>query len=103
MGRLYKLKDIYDFLQEYYNLEWRDFMIIRHECAFPIQVNDFNKSCLRVPAVLYKGEQKQICWISVSNTYFNVYGYDENRNKNKSKLWRELLAKQNNQEQTYGI
>ncbi|MBQ8522311.1 MAG: hypothetical protein IJ458_01445 [Clostridia bacterium] len=99
--RAYKLQDVHYFLKEYYNLEWRKFLIIKDGHTIPIKIQDFNKSCLRVPAVLYHGGSKQICWLTVSNKHFQVYGYEDNRNGNKlkNKLWLDFIAKRNNQEQ----
>ena len=97
----YKLQDVYDFLKEYYNLEWRNFLIIKDGYKVSIKMRDFNQTCLRVPAVLYHGQNKEICWLIVSNKYFQVYGYGYNRNvnKHKNKLWIDFLAKRHNQEQ----
>ena len=100
--RAYKLKDVYDFLKEYYNLEWRNFLIIKDGHTIPIKMSDFNKSCLRVPAVLYHGKTKQICWLTVSNRHFQVYGHgdnDKNNNRRKNKLWLDFIARRHNQEQ----
>ncbi|MBQ7798336.1 MAG: hypothetical protein IJ371_04365 [Clostridia bacterium] len=98
--RGYKLQDVYDFLKEYYNLEWRNFLIIKDSHTIPIKMSDFKKSCLSIPAVLWHGETKEICWMTVSNRYFVVYGYGENnRNKSKTKLWIDFIAKRHNQEQ----
>ena len=50
--RLYNLQDIYDFLKDYYNLEWRDFRILEQGCARPFKMTDFKKSQVSVPALL---------------------------------------------------
>ena len=99
--RAYKLQDVKDFLKEYYNLDWRNFLIIKDGKSIAIKMRDFNQSCLRVPAVLYHGEnEKKICWLSISNTYFSVYGYDvKDKNNHKNQLWVDFIAKEYNQEQ----
>lgn len=101
--RLYNLQDIYDFLKDYYNLEWRDFRILEQGCARPFKMTDFKKSQVSVPALLQSDECKdEICWLTISNRYFVVYGHGENnRNKTKTKLWQAYLAKKYTQEQNF--
>jgi len=100
--RAYKLQDVKDFLKEYYNLDWRNFLIIKDGHTIPIKMRDFNKTCLRVPAVLYHGDSKQICWLSVSNRHFQVYGYQDDKKSNrlKNKLWLDFITKRHSQEQS---
>ncbi len=87
--RLYTLEDIKNFLKEEYDLDWRDYEIIKNGHAVKISDRDFNQSCLCAPAIVYRRELKEIYLLKITNKYFGVYGKNS---QNKTRRWRQLMA-----------
>ena len=92
--RVYSLKDVNEFLNEHYGLDWKDYEIIQGLQAVAVSSRDFRKTSLWVVAVLYRDGEQEFHWMAVSNRYFSVYG---ELNRGKARLWKNFLAKRYNQ------
>lgn len=103
--RNYKLKDVYDYLKEYYNLDWKQFQIYDNNQERGIRMNDFDgnaKTCLSVVAVVYKGSTRILIWLSVSNQDLSILGSSSPILKGIAQprvSWQDFLAQRHNQEQ----
>ncbi len=96
--RHYELKDIYDYLLEYYNIEWLGYKIVDAGLERHIQNHDFEDqtgSQLRVKAIVYNGSKRQIARIYVSNQSLRV-----SVDRKPLITWKAFLAQRYNQEQT---
>ena len=72
----YKMCDIYDYLQQFYNLEWRKYQIKDGKCERCITKSDFSdtpKSSFYVIAVMYQGTKKKSVSLSVDDERLEVY------------------------------
>ena len=103
--RNYKLKDVYDYLKEYYNLDWKQFKINDNNQDRGIRMNDFNGNwCtnLSVVAVVYKGSTRILIWLSVTNQDLGILGSSSNLIKGIAQprvAWQDFLAQRYGQEQ----
>lgn len=103
--RKYKLKDVYDYLKEYYNLDWKLFQIRDEDEERGVRVSDFkgnSKNCLSVVAIVYKGTTRILIWLSVSNQDLGILGSSSPMLKGISQprvTWQDYLSQRYNQEQ----
>lgn len=98
---MYNLKDIYDYLLKYYNIEWVGYMVFDNGVERTVQKKDFGgdngkfESNLNVIAVVYHGSQRQNLWLNVSNRSFSI---DVNTKPKIS--WQDFLVERYSQEQS---
>ena len=72
----YKMSDIYDYLQQFYNLEWRKYQIKDGKTERGIVQSDFSdtkKSSFYVIAIMYQGANQKTVSLSVDNDKLEVY------------------------------
>lgn len=103
--RNYKLKDIYDYLLEYYNIEWASYTIIDNSYQRGIRSFDFNgenKDSLHVIAVAYCGSRIKEVSLEVSNDTLVVYEINPYLHHYKAPKvqWQDFLAQRYSKEQT---
>lgn len=103
--RNYKLQDVYDYLKEYYNLDWKQFHINDNNQDRSIRKGDFDGNwCtnLSIVAVVYKGSTRILIWLNVSNQDLSILGSSSPILKEISQprvTWQDFLAKRYGQEQ----
>ena len=103
--RNYKLKDVYEYLKEYYNLEWKQFQIYDNDKERGIRINDFDGNwCtnLSVVAVVYKGSTRILIWLNVSNQDLRILGSSSNLLKGIAQprvSWQDFLVQRYSQKQ----
>ncbi len=76
MMKNYKMCDIYDYLQQFYNLEWRKYQIKDGKIERSITQSDFSetqKSSFYVIAIMYQGANQKTVSLSVNNESLEVY------------------------------
>lgn len=103
--RNYKLKDIYDYLLEAYNIEWSNYLVLQDGTARTIRNYDFygkDNDCLKVLAIAYCGSRIKLINLYVSNNALKVYEVDPNLHYYaKPEIdWKDFLAQRYNQEQS---
>lgn len=59
--RLYKLRDIKDYIYEQYGLDWKDFMTRDNDLIRGVRSTDFDEDRLSVIAYMYKDGKKSWC------------------------------------------
>ena len=72
----YKMCDVYDYLQQFYNLEWRKYQIKDGKTERGITQLDFKdkqKSSFYVIAIMYQGAKQKSVSLSVDNDKLEVY------------------------------
>ena len=103
--RNYKLKDVYDYLKEYYNLDWKLFQIRNDDKECGVRMSDFKgNGCthLSVVAIVYKGSTRILIWLNVSNQELRIMGSSSSLLKGIAQPrvdWQDFLAKRYSQEQ----
>ena len=55
MAKRYKLQDVYDYILEYYNLDWKEFKIHDKGKVRSVRINDYRGDKLNVMAIIMKG------------------------------------------------
>lgn len=91
MIRKYSLKQVKDFIKEYYGYEWRDYKVLdTGEDRTPRQ-SDFRDSRFEVVAVLYKDGKRLPRIIGVTNSMFYILG--ENNDFSPTE-WQKFLKHQ---------
>ena len=103
--RNYKLKDIYDYLLGYYNIEWASYTIIDNGYQRGVRNFDFNgkyDDCLKVIAVAYCGSRIKTISLDVDNESLLVYEITPylHHYKVPEVKWKDFLAHRYNQEQS---
>ena len=100
--RNYRLQDIYDYLLEYYGLDWKMFMVSDFGLERGIRKYDFGgysgkyKSKLSVDAIVYNGSKRQVLSLIVTNEDLSIgFGY-----KKPETSWSDYLALKHHEEQT---
>ena len=74
--RNYKLQDVYDYLQQFYNLEWRRYQIKDDKTERSIRLSDFNdinEQSFFVVAIVRQGLKRKTVSLSVDNNRLEVY------------------------------
>ena len=108
MKRNYKLKDVYDYLMKYYNLEWRGYQIkdssMKHNNnERGLRSWDFNttKTNFSVIAIVYAGPKQKVISLSVNNENLIVYEVNPylHHYKEPEVHWQDFLARRYAQEQ----
>ena len=107
--RNYRLKDIYDYLKQYYNLDWRLYQIKDHQIDHNAQERgirawDFdnkNKTTLYVVAIMYGGVRRKSVSLYVSNQRLEIYEITPYTHHYKAPKveWQDFLSSRYNQEQ----
>ena len=97
--RNYKIKDVCDYLLEYYNLEWRLCLVLDDGMERGVRNFDFGGKYgtrLSVVAVVYQGSRRKVLPLSVTNNDLSIgYGF------NKPQLsWAEYLVLKHHEEKT---
>ena len=92
---LYNAEDIKTFLKKEYDLDWKNYEVIKNGCKYCMTDKCF-KGGLKIVAIVYRGQTVEIYTITISNNSFNVYGKS---NQKKNEKWKKLLIKKCNQEQ----
>ena len=102
MYRQYKLKDIYDYLLEAYNIEWRMNLVLGDDGKERgVRSYDFGgytgkyADKLSVVALVYNYGKRQPVWLIVTNSSLSL-GVKEK----PTIEWKDFLAQRHNQEQT---
>ena len=107
--RNYKLKDIYDYLLEYYGLEWRLFQIkdfgVKDRGERGVRAWDIGGRSgteLGVIAIVYMGEKQKHIRLRVTNDEFEIYEITPYLHYYKQPEigWKKFLAERHRQEQT---
>ena len=103
--RNYKLKDIYDYLLGYYNIEWASYTIIDNGYQRGVRNFDFNGKYddhLKVIAVAYCGSRIKTISLEVNNDTLVVYEINPYLHHYKAPKvqWQDFLAQRYSQEQT---
>ena len=94
--RNYKLQDVYDYLQQFYNLEWRRYQIKDNKTERSIRVNDFsdiNEESFFVVAIVCQGLKRKTVSLSVDNNRLEVYEINPNLHHYNSPAmdWKKYL------------
>lgn len=90
LNKKYNLQDIYDYLYQYYNIEWVGYQVLGREGG--VRLRDYNttldnKVILRVAAAVYEGNKRKPVLLEVTDDYLVVSGYKEPEVK-----WKDFLA-----------
>ena len=101
----YRMCDIYDYLQQFYNLEWRKYQIKdgKTERGFTqIDFKDIQKASFYVIAIMYQGANQKTVSLSVNNDRLEVYEISPNLHRyDKPNVgWAEYLQVRYNNENT---
>ncbi len=81
MARRYKLQDVYDYILEYYNLEWKDFKIHDNGRVRSVRISDYRGDKLKVTAILTKGLSRSIVILQVDNENLILNGVKQSKVK----------------------
>ena len=100
--RNYKLQDVYDYLKEYYNLDWKLCQIISLNDQHGVRQWNFDGKEgieLCVIAIVYMGEKQKHIRLRVTNDEFEIYEINSHLHYYKSPKvqWKDYLAQRHNQ------
>ena len=104
--RKYELKDIYDYLKQEYDFEWRAFQIRdwKTEQERDLKKSDFKRGKeddLFVVAIVYQGDERKTILLHVDNDVCKVSRINSYPNHKEPEVkWRDFLAERYNQEQS---
>ena len=112
MKRNYRLKDVYDYLMKYYNLEWRGYQIkdssLKHNNnERGLRSWDFNttKTYFSVVAIVYEGAKQKTISLTVSNDNLRIYEVNPylHHYKEPEVHWQDFLIERYSSEQNQDI
>ena len=93
--RNYKISDVYDYLQQFYGLEWQRYLVKDGNNERSLRAEDFNDehSHFYVIAIMLQGTKQKTVSLSVSNDRFEVYEIKPYLHRyNKPEVdWKEYL------------
>ncbi|MBQ7880512.1 MAG: hypothetical protein IJ358_01545 [Clostridia bacterium] len=95
MERKYELNNVYDYLLNHYDLEWKGFQIRNTKGHRTANEDDFDGDYLYEFAVVYQGKSKKLVTLNVTNDKFIVGGY-----KAPEVSWKDFLDNQKEQDLT---
>ena len=103
--RNYNLKDVYDYLLEFYNIEWSSYLINDNGVQRGVRNFDFNgkdDERLQVIAIAYCGSRIKTIRLDVDNNSLIVYEINPylHHYKEPNVEWKKYLAQRYNEQQT---
>ena len=100
INRQYKLGDVKDYLKDYYDLDWKLFLIkdsYTHE-ERGVRMQDFDgifQTRLSVDAIVCKGTTRELIYLYVNNENLSINGLPQPKVK-----WKDFYTKRHNIELT---
>jgi hypothetical protein len=96
--RNYELQDIYDYLLDYYDLEWKLFKVKDFDFTNSDAVDETSFSII---TIVYSGKNRKRVRLTVSNDKFDVYEISPNKHSYTKPAfdWKRYLAKKKTQSQ----
>ena len=79
MAKRYKLQDVYDYILEYYNLDWKEFKIHDKGKVRSVRINDYRGDKLNVMAIMMKGVVRNVIILQVDNNELTLSGIKPSR------------------------
>ncbi|MFQ6724574.1 MAG: hypothetical protein ACLRFE_04520 [Clostridia bacterium] len=100
--RNYEMQDIYDYLLQYYDLEWKLFKV--KNIDFDTNKVGVDETNFSIVTVVYSNNKRKTVRLSVSNDKFDVYEINPKKHYYGKPAfdWKRFLARQHDQLRNQG-